>query len=80
MRHSHEITEVMYNVIVNVVSARTVLFMYNVEDRVKVSREECDRFVCSFSKNKDALAMWNYYSRKEIYKEDEIMFAILKEL
>lgn len=68
MRHNNEITDLMYNVIANVVPARTVLFMYNTDDRVKVTREECDRFVCSFSKNKDALAMWNYYSKGNKYE------------
>lgn len=68
MRHNNEITDEMYNVIANVVPVRTVLFMYNEDDNIKVTREECDRFVCSFSKNKDALAMWNYYSKGNKYE------------
>lgn len=77
MRHNNEITDVMYNVIANVVPARTVLFMYSVDDGVKVTREECDRFVCSFSKNKDALAMWNYYSKGNKYEGYNIgVFAL----
>ncbi|NLD19152.1 MAG: DUF2971 domain-containing protein [Clostridiales bacterium] len=68
MRKKHEITDEMYSLIVGISPARTKLIVKSEEENIKFRRLECDRFVCSFSKNKDSLAMWNYYSKKNRYE------------
>lgn len=78
LRSNNQITEIMYNVIATVVPARTVLFMHDEGDKVKMTREEYDRFVCSFSKNKDALAMWNYYSKGSKYEGYNVGISALE--
>lgn len=41
---------------------------------IEVKDLECNRFICSFSKNEDLLAMWNYYSKGSVYEGFNIGF------
>lgn len=69
-----EITEYLYQLFVTVKPARTIVLSYNEGDKLKITRPECDRYVCSFSKNKDSLVMWNYYSKGNKYEGFNIGF------
>lgn len=68
MKQKTEITNDMYNVIADIVPDRTTLFMYKESGKNGITRQECDRFVCSYSKNYDSLSMWNYYSKGSKYE------------
>lgn len=68
MNYNGEFNEGMYDLMSNVKMTKTALLMYSVDDMIKVTRPECERFICSFSKNNDSLAMWNYYSKGNKYE------------
>lgn len=68
------IDQYLYELFSNVAPAKTtLLFLYD-GDTIKATRSECNRFVCSFSKNRDSLAMWNYYSKGSKYEGFNIGF------
>ena len=67
LRERDEINEDLYKLFSTVRPARTILLHYHLGDEIKITRPECDRYICSFSKNKDSLAMWNYYSKVNKY-------------
>lgn len=69
-----EISEYLYELFYNVKPARTISIVYGKGNQIKPSRPECNRFVCSFSKCKDSLAMWNYYSKGNKYEGFNIGF------
>lgn len=75
-----KIDEYFYNLFSDIKLPRTALLHYNEGDSIKITRPEFDRYVCSFSKNKDSLAMWNYYSKGNRYEGFNIGFysTILK--
>lgn len=66
--HSGQISDDLYQLVRNVAEAKTVLFCTTDNHTTKVSRAEPVRFVTSFSKNPDSLAMWNYYSKGSKYE------------
>lgn len=68
MLASGEIDKYLYDLFVRVKPAHTTLLPLHAEDTIKFSRPECHRYVCSFSKNADSLAMWNYYSKGNKYE------------
>lgn len=68
MNYNGEFNEGMYDLMSNVKMTKTALLMHSVDDMIKVTRPECERFICSFSKNNDSLAMWNYYSKGNKYE------------
>lgn len=68
LRDRDDITEYLYQLFIKVKTARTILLSYSKDEMIKITRPECDRYVCSFSKNKDSLAMWNYYSKGNKYE------------
>lgn len=74
MYREKEISEEMYRVFVGVHTAHTIPLFREVEGDIKATRQECDRFICSFSKNCDSLAMWNYYSKGSKYEGYNIGF------
>lgn len=74
LRDRDEITEYLYQLFIKVKTARTILLSYNKDEKIKITRPECDRYLCSFSKNKDSLAMWNYYSKGNKYEGFNIGF------
>ena len=68
LRDSGEISPYLFDLFSNVKTARTILLHRHEGDTVKITRPECHRYVCSFSKNSDSLAMWNYYSKGNMYE------------
>lgn len=68
------INNYLYNLFVKVKPAHTVLFLNIKENDIRPSRDKYNRFICSFSKTKDALAMWNYYSKGNKYEGFNIGF------
>lgn len=72
--HEGGITEDMHKLFSTVKPARTILLPHYENDAVRVTRPECDRYICSFSKNNDSLAMWNYYSKGSKYEGFNIGF------
>jgi hypothetical protein len=68
LKNSGEISESFYSIIRKVSPARTFPFWVTVNHVTRVTRDECDRFVTSMSKNSDSLAMWNYYSKGSKYE------------
>ena len=69
-----KIDEYLYDLFSNINLPRTALLHYNEGESLKITRTECDRYVCSFSKNKDSLSMWNYYSKGNKYEGFNIGF------
>lgn len=57
MKIRGEISEYLYQLFFAVKPARTILLNRNMGDCYKVTRPECDRYICSFSKNKDSLVI-----------------------
>jgi len=68
------ITPELHKLFYSVRPARTILLSYHEKDALKITRPECNRYVCSFSKNSDSLAMWNYYSKGSKYEGFNIGF------
>lgn len=68
LKKCDEISEDLYKLFSTVSPAKTILLHYHSGDEIKITRPECDRYICSFSKNKDSLAMWNYYSKGSKYE------------
>ena len=64
----NKIDEYLYELFSNVKPPRTALLHYTEGESFKITRPEYDRYVCSFSKNKDSLSMWNYYSKGNRYE------------
>ena len=81
LKETGEIDEYLYNLFSKVAPARTILLHYFDGKKIRITRPECDRYICSFSKNKDSLAMWNYYSKGSKYEGFNIGFfpACLKD-
>lgn len=77
---SGEISGYLYELFSNILPARTVLIPIIENNTTYFEREECDYYICSFSKNSDSLAMWNYYSKGNKYEGFNIGFnATIKE-
>lgn len=74
MKDKREISEYLYQLFSGVKPAPTILLNHNIGDCYKITRPECDRYICSFSKNKDSLVMWNYYSKGNKYEGFNIGF------
>lgn len=55
----------LYDRLIGIKKDKEVMFFEKAENSFKVKYYEAHRFVCSFSKDDDALAMWNYYSKEE---------------
>lgn len=47
---------------------RTLLMRSQVNGRTKMTRPECESYICCFSKNADLLPMWNYYAKGNAYE------------
>lgn len=75
-----KIDEYFYKLFTSVELPRTALMHYNEGEKLKITYPEYERYVCSFSKNKDSLAMWNYYSKGSKYEGFNIGFysSVLK--
>ena len=69
LKTNGEITAEQYDILSSVSQPRTILFSkFNEKGEYKGSRKEYESFICSFSKNDDSLAMWNYYSKGNRYE------------
>ena len=81
LKERGEISDYLYTLFSSVSPARTILLNKQECDKIKISRPECNRYICSFSKNKDSLVMWNYYSKGNRYEGFNIGFypSIMKE-
>lgn len=62
------ITKEVYELVIGIKQANTHLLHLSKNGTVKFKRYECDRYICSFSKNRDSLSMWNYYSKDNKYE------------
>ena len=69
-----KITQDLHSLFSTVRPARTMLLPHYEGDTLRITRPECDRYICSFSKNNDSLAMWNYYSKGSKYEGFNIGF------
>lgn len=68
LHDDNQISDELYALISKVAPARTILVHTTSNHTTRVTRAECDRFITSFSKNPDSLAMWNYYSKGSKYE------------
>lgn len=77
----NEISEELHQLVSAVKTARTILLHRDVDGDLKFTRTECNRYICSFSKNNDSLNMWNYYAKGNKYEGFNIGFYsnIIKE-
>lgn len=75
--NSEKITKEQYDEIANLKANKKMFTTYksNKTDEISTTkREECQKYICSFSKNQDSLAMWNYYSKGSKYEGYNIGF------
>lgn len=77
--NSKKITKEQYDEIANLEANKKMFTTYNITDNKMginsmTKMEECQKYICSFSKNKDSLAMWNYYSKESKYEGYNIGF------
>lgn len=73
------ISDDMYKLFVSIVPSRNETFLIPRDDgSLKAERLECDIYVTSFSKEYDLLAMWNYYSKGNMYEGVNIGFSALE--
>lgn len=68
MLDSEELTIDLYELIVNTRLPHTTLMWHRDGEKNTLTRPEFVRYVCSFSRNPDSLAMWNYYSKGNRYE------------
>ncbi|OUQ55257.1 hypothetical protein B5E58_12575 [Tyzzerella sp. An114] len=52
----------------NIKPTRTLLMYPEINGKIKITRPECEKYICCFSKNPDSLPMWNYYSKGNAYE------------
>ena len=76
LKDQGEIDEELYQLFVTVRPAKTTLIDFREGDSMRLTRLECYRYICSFSKNPDSLAMWNYYSKGNKYEGFNIGFFL----
>lgn len=69
-----EISKELYDLFISIKPAHTIPLFRDVNGELKMTRVECNRYICSFSKNSDSLAMWNYYSKGNKYEGFNIGF------
>lgn len=74
LKEQGHIDDNLYQLFVKVHPEKTTLIKYREDAAIRLTRLECDKFVCSFSKNPDSLAMWNYYSKGHKYEGFNIGF------
>ena len=74
LRKRNEISEELYQLFSSVKTARTILLHHEVDGELIFSDVECNRFICSFSKNSDSLSMWNYYTKGDKYEGFNVGF------
>lgn len=70
-----EISKEVYDVFTSVKTSRTIPLLREAGGELKATRAECNRYICSFSKNSDSLSMWNYYSKGNKYEGFNIGFC-----
>ena len=68
MRECGEIEGQFYDLIKDVTPAHTMLMWHKSNGVNTLTVAEYERYICSFSKNRDSLAMWNYYSKGNMYE------------
>ena len=68
MLQDGELDSSTYDLLINVQPPRTTLMWHRKGADSILTRPEYTRYVCSFSKNPDSLAMWNYYSKGSKYE------------
>ena len=68
LRESGELDDKFFNLIKDVQPNKTELFLTRTEERVKPVRDDFRRYIVSLSEDRDALAMWNYYSKGNRYE------------
>lgn len=74
MLENEEMSSEFYDVVKGCRKNKTTLFHVPEDGRWKPSRDEWESFICSFSRNNDSLAMWNYYSKGSKYEGYNIGF------
>ncbi len=74
MLQEDKLTKELYDFFIFINPSRTIYLPYEKKGHVWGTRLECDHYVCSFSKNNDALTMWNYYSKGQMYEGFNIGF------
>lgn len=65
---SKELSNELFDVLINIKPPRTTLMWHQKGEQDVLTRPEYVRYICSFSKNPDSLAMWNYYSKGSKYE------------
>ncbi len=68
MLNENKLTKELFDFFVDIKPTKTTYISYLENDINRFTRVECDRYICSFSKNNDSLAMWNYYSKGNMYE------------
>lgn len=69
------ISKELFDVVSTVRPSKTRLIKKWVNGELKISRPEYESYIISFSKNRDSLAMWNYYSKENKYEGYNIGFS-----
>lgn len=69
------ITPEIFSILTTAKPAKNVTIRVKEAISIEVKELVCNRYICSFSKNKDSLAMWNYYSKGNKYEGFNIGFS-----
>lgn len=68
MLEEGELQAEIYDILKNIKLPHTTLMWHCKDEKDILTRPEYVRYICSFSKNSDSLAMWNYYSKGNKYE------------
>ena len=80
LRHRKLINECFYNEICNLKFREIDFFRHHNEDDKlwEMRSKQCERYICCFSKDKDSLPMWNYYTKEGRYQGYNIAFSFFE--
>lgn len=75
--NSKEISKRFYDDIYNLEIAKKTALIYKeaINNTIHGKYTECDKYICSFSKNGDSLPMWNYYVKNNKFEGFNIGFT-----
>lgn len=68
LKNDHFISNEMYNLLARIRPSRNDTFIINLDGKLKIERCESISYITSFCKSPDALPLWNYYSKGDLFE------------
>ena len=75
LKENQKISEEVFQLFSAIKPCNTSIIGSNDKGKISSIEMECNRYICSFSRNSDSLAMWNYYSKGDKYEGFSIGFC-----